>query len=434
MNRMTSNILTSCDSNSSYTLITSNDKFCNWFYDEKTCWPIAKANTNVSQPCPKVQGFDKMKMAYKYCTENGSWENVTNFFGPTDYSSCYTPELTEMLEKLGSDYDTKRKLDIALNTGVIEVVGCLVSIISLIISLCIFIRHKGILEQRFKIHMNLFVALSLQMFIKLILNIDKLDLFKTKKDLSNVTCLVDCNNQIRLVKDDDNNWFFGIMYTPIICEGSQVILEWSKTASFMWMYNEGVYLYRIIKSRVLRINSINFRMYLFGWGLPALMTSVWLLVTMVYYKKSSSVCWWGYSLLPFFWILEGPRMIILVVNLIILIIVLRELLKKIKSKLSPSNELDIIRKVSKAAIALVPLLGITNFILVIIPEPHSKSPELFAYWSYSAHILHSFQGLMVSILYCFMNKEIKKSFDKRMMLQKSRRDFEMEMTYNLFKT
>jgi len=61
--------------------------------------------------------------------------------------------------------------------------------------------------------MNLFVALSLQMFIKLILNIDKLDLFKTKKDLSNVTCLVDCNNQIRLVKDDDNNWFFGIMYT-----------------------------------------------------------------------------------------------------------------------------------------------------------------------------------------------------------------------------
>jgi hypothetical protein len=64
------------------------------------------------------------------------------------------------------------------------------------------------------------------------------------------------------------------------------------------------------------------------------------------------------------------------------------------------------RKVSKAAIALVPLLGITNFILVILPEPHAKSPELFALWSYSAHILHSFQGLMVSILYCFINKDV----------------------------
>jgi len=50
-------------------------------------------------------------MAYKYCTEDGSWENVTNLFGSTDYSSCYTPELTEMLEKLGSDYDTKVESD-----------------------------------------------------------------------------------------------------------------------------------------------------------------------------------------------------------------------------------------------------------------------------------------------------------------------------------
>lgn len=46
-------------------------------------------------------------MAYKYCTEDGSWENVTNLFGSTDYSSCYTPELTEMLKKLGSVYDTQ---------------------------------------------------------------------------------------------------------------------------------------------------------------------------------------------------------------------------------------------------------------------------------------------------------------------------------------
>jgi len=80
------------------------------------------------------------------------------------------------------------------------------------------------------------------------------------------------------------------------------------------------------------------------------------------------------------------------------------------------------RKVSKAAIALVPLLGITNFILVILPEPHSKSPELFAFWSYSAHILHSFQGLMVSILYCFMNKEVSilnhKKNDKYLLIRK----------------
>lgn len=59
--------------------------------------------------------------------------------------------------------------------------------------------------------MNLFVALSLQMFIKLILNIDKLDLLKTKFDHKNVNCYVDCNNQTYLVYT--GNWILGIMYT-----------------------------------------------------------------------------------------------------------------------------------------------------------------------------------------------------------------------------
>ncbi|XP_050429003.1 PDF receptor [Adelges cooleyi] len=418
---MKTDTISPCSSTSPYHLITSSEKYCNWFYDEKICWPVAKADTNVSVPCPKEQGFDIMKNAYKYCTKDGIWENFTNLFGSTDYSSCYTPELAEMLHKLGSYEDTKRKINIATNTGIIEIVGCIVSIVSLVVSLFIFIRHKGLLEQRFKIHMNLFVALSLQMLIKLILNVDKLDWFKMKRDRKNITCYVDCNNEPHVVNVEEN-WVLGIIYTPIVCEGAQVILEWSKTASFMWMYNEGVYLYRIIKSRVLRINSINTRMYLYGWGVPALVTLVWFLVTLIYYDKSSSVCWWGYNLLPVFWILEGPRIVILVVNFIILMVVLRELLIKVKSKMTPSTELEIIRIVSKAAVALVPLLGITNFILVVIPEPHSRSPELFAFWSYSAHILHSFQGFMVSILYCFMNKEIKKSFDKRMMLQKTRRN------------
>jgi len=46
-------------------------------------------------------------MVYKFCKEDGTWENITNLFGSTDYSSCYTPELTDMLKKLGSDYDIK---------------------------------------------------------------------------------------------------------------------------------------------------------------------------------------------------------------------------------------------------------------------------------------------------------------------------------------
>lgn len=46
-------------------------------------------------------------MVYKYCREDGRWENVSHFFGSTDYSSCYTEELKTLLKELGSVNDTK---------------------------------------------------------------------------------------------------------------------------------------------------------------------------------------------------------------------------------------------------------------------------------------------------------------------------------------
>lgn len=48
-----------------------------------------------------------LEMVYKFCREDGRWENVSHFFGSTDYSSCYTEELKTLLRELGSINDTK---------------------------------------------------------------------------------------------------------------------------------------------------------------------------------------------------------------------------------------------------------------------------------------------------------------------------------------
>jgi len=61
------------------------------------------------------------------------------------------------------------------------------------------------------------------------------------------------------------------------------------------------------------------------------------------------------------------------------------------------------RKAIKAALFLLPLLGITNF-LVMIEGP--TEPIKFALWSYTSHFLVSFQGLIISLLYCFLNGEV----------------------------
>jgi hypothetical protein len=64
-----------------------------------------------------------------------------------------------------------------------------------------------------------------------------------------------------------------------------------------------------------------------------------------------------------------------------------------------------IRKSVKAAMVLLPLLGITNA-LVMIKAPLDRSVVEFAMWSYSSHFLTSFQGFFVALLYCFLNGEV----------------------------
>lgn len=63
------------------------------------------------------------------------------------------------------------------------------------------------------------------------------------------------------------------------------------------------------------------------------------------------------------------------------------------------------RKAVKAAIVLLPLLGITN-VLNMIVAPLGRSAAEFGLWSYATHFLTSFQGFFIALLYCFLNGEV----------------------------
>ncbi|KAG7154748.1 PDF receptor-like 2 [Homarus americanus] len=47
-------------------------------------------------------------------------------------------------------------------------------------------------------------------------------------------------------------------------------------------------------------------------GVPVVMTTVWAAVTAV--QHTGTECWWGYNLSPYFWILEGPRLTVIIVR------------------------------------------------------------------------------------------------------------------------
>lgn len=63
-----------------------------------------------------------------------------------------------------------------------------------------------------------------------------------------------------------------------MCRISRVLLEYSKSAMFMWMFIEGLYLHNIITVTVFQeYRYIKIYFYL-GWLLPAFLTLVWLFI------------------------------------------------------------------------------------------------------------------------------------------------------------
>lgn len=66
---------------------------------------------------------------------------------------------------------------------------------------------------------------------------------------------------------------------PFLCEGSYVLLEYARTAMFMWMFIEGLYLHNVVTVTVLQGRFPHMLYAMLGWGLPALMTIVWAVFT-----------------------------------------------------------------------------------------------------------------------------------------------------------
>lgn len=120
-------------------------------------------------------------------------------------------------------------------------------------------------------------------------------------------------------------------------------------------------------------------------------------------------CWWGYNFTSIYWILEGPRLAVLLLNFIFLLNIIRVLVVKLRQ--SHTSDIEQVRKAVRAAIVLIPLLGITN-ILNMTEAPLHRTALEFAVWSYTTHFLTSFQGLFIATIYCFLNIEVNSALKR----------------------
>ncbi|CAB3365838.1 Hypothetical predicted protein [Cloeon dipterum] len=372
--------------------LPQEELFCNWTWDNVLCWPPTKAGETARQRCPQDKGVDLTKYATKRCSVDGRWEgkaegDYSSPQGWTNYTPCFTPEILQVMKGLYSGPDSDIKIKIAERTRVLEIVGLSVSLTAMILSLVIFCHFRSLRNNRTRIHKNLFVAMAIQVVIRLTLYIDQAVTRSSKELLSRT-------NYSRQ----------GIDNTAILCEASYVLLEYARTAMFMWMFIEGLYLHNMITVTVFQ-EKFHYLFYtLMGWGVPILMTTAWAVTTALYFETSNTKCWWGYSLTHYFWILEGPRLGVIVLNMLFLLNIIRVLVVKLRQ--SHTSETEKVRKAVRAALVLLPLLGITN-VLNMIDAPLQRPAWQFALWSYGTHFLTSFQGFFIAFIYCFLNGEVR---------------------------
>ncbi|KAG1946995.1 calcitonin gene-related peptide type 1 receptor [Pimephales promelas] len=329
--------------------------YCNRTWDGWLCWDDTPAGMYTSQYCPNYfPDFDSTEKVIKYCDETGNWfrHPETNRTW-SNYTLCIA--------------HTKDKIKMAYILYYMAIVGHALSIVSLLISLAIFFYFRNLSCQRITLHKNLFFSYVLNSACTII----------------NLLTVV---NNPRVVQKN-----------PIGCKVLHFFHMYMLGCNYFWMLCEGIYLHTLIVVAVFAEEQHLHWYYLLGWGFPLVPASIHAVARKKYFDDN---CWMSVET-HLLYVVHGPIMAALLVNLFFLLNIVRVLVTKLRD--THRAESNMYMKAVRATLILVPLLGIQFVIFPWRPE-NRLAGEIYDYFM---HILMHYQGLLVATIFCFFNGEVQ---------------------------
>uniref|UniRef100_A0A8C5BDT3 Calcitonin receptor n=1 Tax=Gadus morhua TaxID=8049 RepID=A0A8C5BDT3_GADMO len=325
--------------------------FCSRNWDGRLCWDDTPAGTFSAQFCPSYFiDFDPTEKATKYCGEKGQWFRHPDTNRTwSNYTAC--------------NANTKEKLKSVFILYYMAIVGHALSIASLLISLAIFFYFRSLSCQRITLHKNLFWSYVLNSAITLIY-------------------LIAVVNNPDLVGQN-----------PVGCKVLHFFHMYMLGCNYFWMLCEGIYLHTLIVVAVFAEEQHLHWYYLLGWG-------------------ESPLCWMSVET-NLLYVVHGPIMAALLVNLFFLLNIVRVLVTKLRD--THRAETNMYMKAVRATLILVPLLGIQFVIFPWRPENRLVG-EVYDYFM---HILMHYQGLLVATIFCFFNGEVQGTLKRQWMQYKT---------------
>ncbi|XP_014743021.1 PREDICTED: glucagon receptor isoform X2 [Sturnus vulgaris] len=436
---------------------------CNRTFDKFSCWPDTMPNSTASVPCPWfLPWYHKVKHrhVFKTCGPDGQW--VT---GPQGQS------LRDATQCEQDDEDLKAQEKFAKTYGSFKVmytVGYSVSLCALLLALALLLGFRwefghgcpqgGQAEARGPctgidngpqirsklhcmrnyIHMNLFASFILKGVSVLVIDALLKTHYSDKIDGYNV--------QVWLSDE-----------AAAGCRAATVFMQYGIVANYCWLLVEGIYLHNLLVVAVFSERSY-FTLYLcIGWGAPMLFLIPWVIVKFLY---ENIQCWSTNNNMGFWWILRFPVFLAILVslrqplarrlsqaprwlrgaaegrgtevsclslplalpvplmahsiplqiNFFIFIRIIQILVSKLRAH--QMRYTDYKFRLAKSTLTLIPLLGIHEVVFAFITDEHAQGTLRYVKLFFDL-FLSSFQGMLVAILYCFVNKEVSRTAGTR---------------------
>ncbi|KAM4032912.1 glucagon receptor isoform 3-T4 [Anomaloglossus baeobatrachus] len=360
-------------------------------------------------------GTRKHGSVYKHCGPDGQWAPMVHGHPLRDARECQLDQADmEDQEKFAKTYESFK---------IMYTVGYSISVGALVLALAILVGFSKLHCMRNYIHINLFISFILKSVSVLV--IDTMLKTRYNESIEEEYLQVWLSSEVprRVLQTVSCRFSFrvrSLLYRPAGCRAASVLMHYGIIANYCWLLVEGIYLHNLLVLSVFSERSY-FALYVcIGWGAPLLFIIPWVAVK---YTYENVMCWTTNHNMAFWWILRSPVFLAILINFLIFMRIIQILLSKMRAHQMRYTDYKL--RLARSTLTLIPLLGIHEVVFAVITDETAHGTlrlvKLFFDLFFS-----SFQGMLVAVLYCFVNKEVQYELLKKWKLWKLGKDIEEE--------
>ncbi|XP_065520693.1 gastric inhibitory polypeptide receptor-like, partial [Lathamus discolor] len=185
------------------------------------------------------------------------------------------------------------------------------------------------------------------------------------------------------------------------CRLAQAVTQYCVGANYGWLLAEGLFLHKLLVLAAFSGERCLPAFLLLGWGAPLLFVVPWVVLRFLYENEG---CWERNEKAGVWWMIRCPILAAVAVNFVVFIRIVRILVAKVRAHQVSRGDTRV--RLARSTLTLIPLLGVHEVAFALAGDgPGGGSLRLVRLCLQV--LLSSSQGLVVSVLYCFVNKEVQ---------------------------